>query len=304
VSPAFERSTRSLRDAVVSWRALRSTPSRYAFQLVLGAALVGAVLFGVSSTARAVDPPAKVFESASQSLASGQSQHGAGAEYTHAITLLESLADRGFIHPDVSFDRGVAYAKRAQTKEEEPGDLGRAAAAFSETLLLRPDDREAEAALDTVRAEVTKRRSRRAKDDLIVRPSLDRLVIGLATEEVWSALAAVSSLLFAIGLLLRRRPTGLVHVAGSVLWPVALLALCVFAPLAFGARWLREHRRPGVIVASEATLLNEAGAPTNGPTIPEAAAVEVGDSHGDTIFVRWGTNDGYVPLASVRVLAR
>ncbi len=276
----------------------RHSPIMSAIAFTVTALLAGA------STAAAAEPPEKVFARADEALRTAESMHGAGMEYGKAIALYESLADRGFVHPDVSFDRGLAYAKRAQTKEEESGDLGRAAAGFAEALLLRPEDHEAEAALDLVRAEVTKRRSRRAKDDIIVRPSLDRLVLGLASEETWSWAAMSASTLLALGLLLRRKQTGLVHVAGSVLAPVALLALAGFVPLALGARWLREHRRPGVIVVPEASLVNAEGRAIDAPPIPEAASVEVGEGRSDTVFVRWGSTEGYVPLASVRVLAR
>ncbi len=264
--------------------------------------LVGGLLWAGTSRALAAEPPERVFERASAALEAAEAMHG--ADWGKVIALFESLADRGFVHPDVSFDRGVAYAKRAQTKDEEPGDLGRAAAAFEEARSLRPDDKEIEAALDLVRAEVTKRRSRRAKDDIIVRPSLDRLVIGLATERTWSYLAIGASSLLALGLLLRRRATGPIHVAGSVLAPVAVIALLGLLPLSFGARWLREHRRPGVVVASEVTLLDDEGRGINAPSIPEAASVEVGDRRGENIFIRWGNAEGYAPAASVRVLAR
>jgi hypothetical protein len=198
------------------------------------------------------------------------------SDYDAAIIDLEGLADRGFVHPDVSFDRGVAYAMRARTQ--------------------------AEAALDAVRAEVTRRRSRRAKDDLIVRPSLDRLVVGLLPGDAWAALAMGSSLLLAIGLLLRKKESGPIHVAGSVIAPAAVVALIAFTPLAVASRWLADHRRPGVIVASEVTFADANGKSKGGNPIPEAASVEVGDKLDDNIFVRWGSNDGYVPINAVRVL--
>jgi len=226
------------------------------------------------------------------------------SDYDAAIIDLEGLADRGFIHPDVSFDRGVAYAMRARTQAERVGDLGKAAAAFEESLLLRPHDAQAEAALDAVRAEVTRRRSRRAKDDLIVRPSLDRLVVGLLPGEAWAALAMGSSLLLAIGLLLRKKESGPIHVAGSVIAPAAVVALVAFTPLAVASRWLADHRRPGVIVTSEVTFADANGKSKGGNPIPEAASVEVGDKLDDNVFVRWGSNDGYVPINAVRVLQR
>ena len=49
--------------------------------------------------------------------------------YAEAIDRFEALADRGFQHPDASFDRALAYSGRAQSLQAAPGDLGRAAAA-------------------------------------------------------------------------------------------------------------------------------------------------------------------------------
>src|SRR6266699_2644113 len=77
-----------------------------------------------------------------------------------AVEVFEALADRGFVHPDASFDRSLSYLARVRAGLERPGDLGRAAAALEETLLFRPDDREAESALELVRAEVARRRAR------------------------------------------------------------------------------------------------------------------------------------------------
>jgi len=91
---------------------------------------------------------------------------------------------------------------------DRPGDLGRAAAAFEEALLLRPDDHDADVALDRVRAELTRRRARKSRSSMDARPTLDRLVVGLASEQTWGLFALLASLLFALGLVLRRRPKG------------------------------------------------------------------------------------------------
>lgn len=224
--------------------------------------------------------------------------------YGTAIRELEILADRGFVHPDVSFNRGLAYAKRAQTREEEPGDLGNAAASFEESLGLRPDDRVTEAALDTVRAEVTRRRSRQAKDDLIVRPSLDRLVVSTLSERGWLYVAAIGSWVFTLGFLLRRRPSGGLHVAGSIAMPLGLLVALAAIPVVWHGRWLAENRRPGVIVASEVNILGEDGRALDLAPIPEAARVEVGEVRGDNLLIRWGSTEGWVKKDAVRVLAR
>ncbi|MFO0757299.1 MAG: hypothetical protein U0359_12460 [Byssovorax sp.] len=239
-------------------------------------------------------------ETSEELFARGAQALGKG-EYGAAIDAFEALADQGFVHPDASYDRGLAYVMRVRAHAERPGDLGRAAAAFEETLLLRPGDHDADLGLDRVRAEVTRRRSRGSKDDIDVRPTLDRLVVGLGSEQSWGLSALVASLLLAIGLVLWRR-TGRAHVIGAVLAPTAAIALLLFVPLTWGARHLRLSTRPGVVVVTEVTLLNEDGTPRPKETIPEAAAVETGERRGGMIHVRWGSSEGFVPLGSVRLI--
>src|SRR5262249_17220596 len=92
-----------------------------------------------------------------------------------AVDEFEALADRGFVHPDASFNRSLSYLGRVRAGIERPGDLGRAAAALEETLLFRPDDREAESALELVRAEVARRRSKNGESaEVESRPTLER----------------------------------------------------------------------------------------------------------------------------------
>ena len=243
----------------------------------------------------AAPPPEDLFREGAAALARG--------EHAAAIDTFEALADRGFVHPDASFDRGLAYALRARDKADRPGDLGRAAAAFEESLRLRPDDAEAERALDAVRAEITRRRSRRAKDEVDVRPTLDRVIVGLASEQTWGLAALLASLLLAVGLVLRRRPAGPAHVAGSVLAPAALVALLALVPLAAFARHLRLHTRAAVIVVPEAYFADESGRALGLEPIPEGASVEAGRRAGGLVAIRWGPHEGWVPVSSVRLLA-
>src|SRR5690349_20733516 len=67
-----------------------------------------------------------------------------GGQVEAVITNLERAADEGQHHPDLSFNRGLAYLRRSGTASERPGDLGQAAAAFAETLAQRPADAEAQ----------------------------------------------------------------------------------------------------------------------------------------------------------------
>jgi hypothetical protein len=209
---------------------MRPSRSRVLAALFAVVAGLSLVLFAEPNASAAASPDVR-FDRATKELSSG--------DYDAAILDFEGLADRGYMHPDISFNRGLAYANRARTKDEEPGDLGRAAAAFEEALLMRPNDRVVETALDAVHAEVARRRSRRAKDDLIVRPGLDRVLVGLTTERNWAFCAMGASMLLGIGLLLRMRKKGIIHVAGSVLSPLAALGVCAFTPLLLSWRWLK-----------------------------------------------------------------
>jgi tetratricopeptide (TPR) repeat protein len=275
-------------------RLRRWISSRGAASAASGVALAVALLWPAG--ARAEGGPEVLFQEGSAALARG--------EYAAAIDTFEALADRGFVHPDASFNRGMAYATRVRHGAERPGDLGRAAAAFEEALRLRPDDEQAERALDVVRAEITRRRARRAKDAVDVRPTLDRVVVGLLSERSWGFAAIAASVLLAVGIALRRRPAGPSHIAGSVLAPAALAALLLLAPITYAARHLRLTKHAGVIVVPEALLSDERGHALGQTSIPEGAAVEVGRREGGIVEVRWGANEGWIPASSVRLLAR
>ena len=242
-----------------------------------------------------------------------------GGAIDEAVEVFEALADRGFVHPDASFDRSLSYLSRVRAGAEKPGDLGRAAAGLEETLLLRPDDRDAEAALELVRAEVARRRARSGSSaDVESRPTLDRAVIGLAPEWTWALLALVSSALLTVGLVLRLIPgvwrdpevgegsarEGVMSLAGAIAVPIGAICLLVFSALGAGARHLRLTTLDGVIVVPEAHLVNEKGVLTSSAPIPEAARVEVGEQRGSLVHVRWGTVSGFTQSDAVRRLSR
>src|SRR5690606_32647996 len=209
-------------------------------------------------------------------------------------------ADRHPSHPDASYNRGLSYAMRAR-EDPEPGDLGRAAAAFEEALAMRPGAAEAERALALLRGEVTRRRAR-LHASLIARPSLDRFFLGLARERTWGMLAIAASLLLAVGLVLRRVREGALHLTGLLLAPIAGVALLIFVPAYLGARNLRLSSEPAVLVAREAYLTDESGATQGGEPIPEAARLDVGERKGRLIEVRYGDREGYLPAELVRIL--
>jgi hypothetical protein len=239
------------------------------------------------------DPPADYFRAGTAALSDGR--------FDEAIAQLEAHADREAPHPDASFNRGIAYVTRVRNSSERPGDLGRAAAAFEETLLMRPSDDQAKSAVTLVRAEVARRRSRGGKNVVTATPSLDRAIVGLISPRAWAIAAIAAGWLFALGLALRRRE-GPAHLAGTLLVPFSGVAMACLLPAALWSDHIDRTRRPAVLVASEAFLSDEQGNTMGGDPITEGARVELGAHRGDRVRVRYGTREGWVAIESVRVL--
>lgn len=231
--------------------------------------------------------------------------------YTEAIDRLELLADRGFVHPDASFNRAVAYVERARSSAASPGDLGRAAAALSEVLVLRPSDEQAELGLSRIRAEISRRHAREGVAPVMARDSLGRAATSLFDENVWATLALVGSLLLTVGLALRRfvqrTSAGL---AGAIGIGIGAVMLLVGAGMTAGARHFRLTSSPAVIVADEARLLDETGKPlpqkrgsADSMTVPEGASVYVLERRPTLYRVAWGSSEGWLNPGQVRILA-
>lgn len=241
-----------------------------------------------------------------------------------AIDRFELLADRGFVHADASYDRGVAYARRSASAAARPGDAGRACAAFVEASQLRPGDAGAEAALETVRAELARRR--RGGEAVLPRPPFVRGLFALTREDVWAGIAlaaalaaagALARLLFARdgaarassdgarpGPLSRGRLAALaVAVAGCVLTVLAAAGMHVLASA-------RRELRPAVVVSAGARLLDAAGVPVAAPPgggegnlVPEGALVEVRARRGGLAEVAWGDGSVWIRADDLRWLS-
>jgi hypothetical protein len=226
-----------------------------------------------------------------------------------AIDRLELLADQGVISADASLARAAAYLARADGPSAQPGDLGRAAAALSEALLLRPGDAQAERGLEAVQAEIARRHSKQ-RESVVVRPRLGRALVALLTEQVWAALAVLSSLAVALGVVTRRLgKTPLARLTGLVAIGVGALLMLGFGAGAYAAEQFRVTSRPAVIVVPEARLTNETGRPlpfkrgADTTTVPEGATVYVREQREGRCLVEWGSTDGWLRLSEVRILA-
>jgi hypothetical protein len=261
---------------------------------VLAAALTVAAV-----TRAEQDTNPELFESAVAALESGA--------LDDAIDRFELLADRGFLHPDASFDRALAYVRRAASRGVHHGDLGRATAALSEALALRPDDAEARMASERVRREIVRRRSRLGATDVDLRPSLGWAVVGLVEEETWALVAVLGSVIASLGLAVRLMTTSsAARLSGVVAASLGTVALVVTGGLTALARYERIHYRAAVVVVDEARLLDENGGAITGrgSVVPEGAGVRVIDQRGTLAHVEWGTLDGWLSLGQLRLLTR
>jgi hypothetical protein len=229
---------------------------------------------------------------------------------TESIQAFELLSDRGVLHPDISYDRAVAYATRGRSPQAKPGDLGRAAFALSEALTLAPGDAAARTLLDRVDHELSRSRSQRGSPSLLARARLSRAIVGLLAEDTWAVASLFCSAVTTLGLLLvlgarahRARLTGsIVLVIGLVLGLGSVAGLVL-------ARRERLDTRSGVVVASEARLLDATGAAltrarvsAQDRVIPEGARVLVKGRSDRLLLVEWGNLDAYVSPTEVQLL--
>jgi hypothetical protein len=246
------------------------------------------------------ESPEQVYDAALDSLDKGADNE--------AIDRLELLADQGFTHPDASLARAAAYLARAESASPRPGDLGRAAAALNEALILRPDDAQAERTLEAVQGEIARRKSRQA-ESVLVRPRLGRAIAALLPEQVWASIALLGSLALTFGIVLRRVSTrNFARLAGAVAVGVGAALLAGFGTGAYAAQQFRLSSQPGVVVVPEARLSNESGRPlphkkgADSTSVPEGATVYVKERREGRCLVEWGNTDGWLSLSDVRLL--
>lgn len=259
----------------------------------------------VASAARAANGTGEL--TTEQLFATGVEALHSGA-VNDAVDAFELLADRGIQHPDISFNRAVAYVKRARASRAKPGDLGRAAAALSETLMLRPGDKIAEEALALVRSEIGRKHARQRDPALIVRPSIARSVVALLSESAWGWSAVVGSFLLTAGLVARAlllRPAR--RLAAALTLAVGGAVMLLGVGMMLGAWYFRTHSDAAIVVVDEAPLLGPTGAPVvsgrkRESTLPEGALVYVLDTAGALHQVEWGEAEGWVLASQLRVL--
>jgi hypothetical protein len=267
------------------------------------AVLVAVATPAVAATSPADAPPERLFAESVRALEQGA--------HSEAIDQLELLADRGFVHPDASFNRGVAYLGRARGATARPGDYGRSIAGFIEALSLRPDDASAADALAIARSELEKQRARAGATTTIDSPPLSSAIVDLVPENVWALLALAASLTTTVGLSLfvftrrgtTRDPASAWRLTGAVLASVGALCLAVFGAGAWFSHHLRMTERTAVVVAQSARLLDERGRPTPGSPLSEGTAIRVLQLKGQLALVESGQARAWLRTLDLQMIS-
>jgi hypothetical protein len=240
--------------------------------------------------------------------------------FSEAIAQLELWSDQGVVHPDLSFDRGVAYLGRAESPAQRRSDLGQAAAAFEEAARLDPGDEEAVHILERIRAEIVEHRDKRANDRVVARPRLSRALLDLVGENVWAGLGALGALGLSLGLSLRLGASGhRARLAGGIAAVVSLLLAGLGASMAFVGQRLRASTAPAVVIVEQARLHDgegraiaaARGASTSGAStlaevadrVPEGTLVHISGSRGSLVQIEWGDGQAWLDAREVRRLA-
>ncbi len=235
--------------------------------------------------------------------------------FTDAIAQLELWSDQGVVHPDLSFDRGVAYLGRAESPARRRADLGQAAAAFEEAAQLDPSDEEAARVVERIREDISQRRAKRDGDGVVARPRLTRALLGLISENVWAGLGAVGALVLSLGLAARFVSRG--HrgrLSGGIAAVIGLVISVLGAGMAFVGLRLREHAVPAVVVVEEARLHDAEGRPfagvrgastlgEAGDRVPEGTLIHISAERGNLVRAEWGEHDAWLDARAVRRLA-
>jgi hypothetical protein len=239
-------------------------------------------------------------------------EHGA---FTEAIAQLELWSDQGIVHPDLSFDRGVAYLGRAESPARRSADLGQAAAAFEEAAHLEPGDDEAERIVERIREDISQRRAKGDGDGVVARPRLARALLGLIPENVWAGMGAVGALVLSLGLAARFASRG--HrgrLSGGIASVIGLVLALLGAGMALVGFRLRAHATPAVVVVEEARLHDADGRPfagargastlgEAGDRVPEGTLVHISGARGNLVQVEWGDHEAWLDARAVRRLA-
>lgn len=220
-----------------------------------------------------------------------------------AIRDLEYWADRGQHHPDVSYNRGLAYLRRADSPARQAGDLGQAIAAFTETLSLTPQDQEATWGLEEARLQIARRRASRTGEAALNTEPLSARVLQSFSPALLFGLQVLGSLLLCVGLLCSFKKN-------APALRITAWILSVGGLLIGGTSSLLQHLRDeqllgarAVVIAERSTAFDASGRPLRGaPALFEGQLVQVREIQGGLARLVTEQEDLWVQRTSLRLL--
>jgi len=222
---------------------------------------------------------------------------------SQAIVILETLADRGVVHPDLSYNRGLAYAARAKTSRAQAGDWGQAVAGFAEALTLSPHDDEATEGLRSVQLLVARKR---AGD----KSSSEGESLGLIEKALHSlsmfwlfVLGAAGSFAACAGILLRMQENEGRRLTGGIVLGLGFLALASTGLLSLARSSLFSESKQGVTIVEHAQIVGSDGRIQKGALpLREGTIVHIGPPlRGIAPLVSLG-EDRFLRISQIRIL--
>lgn len=226
-----------------------------------------------------------------------------------AISRFETMADRDVHDGAVSFNRGIAYARRASSAASKPGDLGQAACAFAEARALTSDaalGKKIVAAEASTQRELGRKLAAHGGGSTLMEPPapFGRQLVDLMPPLAWALVAGLGSLLCLVAfvLYLRKRGGSARHaLAGTGFFLAGLASLA-----AYRAQSYRLTEVDACVITENATLFREASFASRGEALREGAHLKILSGHAEDAFVevRWGSLTGYALPTALRKLAR
>jgi len=218
-----------------------------------------------------------------------------------AIQGFEVLADRGLVHADLSFNRGVAYLKRALSPSERSGDLGQAAAGFFEAANLRRGDESAEAAAQALTLEIARRQGEQREAQVSMSEPLHVQALSAfdATYPLGASILGATLFVLGLGLSLKSELRARAHslaLLGAILWALGSALYALSEYYVAGAQY-------AVVVVPRAELRNALGQKQRGAeTLLLGTKLRIGEQRSNLVELKAGDSDSWLLGSDVRRL--
>lgn len=246
--------------------------------------------------ALAAESPQEAIRKSAQDLKEGKVES--------TLASLEGLADAGIVHPDLSYNRGVAYLKRSAQANQSALDLGQAAAGFAEASHLRPEDPGAKRALREVQELIASKSAEQGTSSENLTLGLGEQLLLWLNPKYLALLGLLGSLATSLGIAFRRSSRESRRTAGNVLALLAGLLLVLCSGGAFLRSSLFDQCRLAVVISRSAPILEESSAPKRGtPALRQGTVVYLSRDSGALLPLVSLSPTRWVRATDLRILA-